>query len=221
MFLGHFAVGLAAKRGAPSVSLGTWFLAAQFLDLLWPMFLLAGVEHVRIAPGITAFTPLDFYDYPVSHSLTASIGWAALLAGAWFVRRRRLAAAALVALAVVSHWFLDVLAHRPDMPVLPNGPYVGAGLWNSVAATLIVELTVFAVALGSYVRGGFAGARRVTFWLMVALLVVTYLGAAFGPPPPNVTMLALSALAIWVFVVWGWRADRPGGQDRSAAVYRR
>jgi hypothetical protein len=210
MFLGHFAVGLAAKRAAPSVSLGTLFLAAQFVDLLWPVFLLAGLEHVRIAPGITAFTPLDFYDYPLTHSLVGTAGWAAVVAGAWYVRRRRFAVAVLIAAVVLSHWFLDVLAHRPDMPVMPSGPYVGVGLWNSATSTLIVELTVFAAALVLYARGGFAGARRVTFWLLIGVLLVAYCGAAFGPPPPNVSTIAVSGLALWILVLWGWRADRRG-----------
>ena len=208
MFLGHFAVGLAAKRAAPSVSLGTWFLSVQFLDLLWPVFLLAGLEHVRVAPGITAFTPLDFYDYPFSHSLAATAVYGALVGGLWFVRGRRAAVALLLAAAVLSHWFLDALSHRPDMPVLPHGPYVGVGLWNSVTATLTVELTVFAAGLLLYVRGGFAGARRPTFWLLIGAMVAMYLGAAFGPPPPSVPALALSALAMWVIVIWAWRVDR-------------
>ena len=72
MFLGHVAVGLAGKRIAPSVSLATWLSSAQLVDLLWPLFLLAGLEHVRIAPGITPFTPLDFYDYPITHSLVGA-----------------------------------------------------------------------------------------------------------------------------------------------------
>jgi membrane-bound metal-dependent hydrolase YbcI (DUF457 family) len=208
MFLGHFAVGLAAKRAAPSVSLGTLFLSAQFVDLLWPLFLLGGLEHVRIAPGITAFTPLDFYDYPITHSLVGVALWAALLAGAWYARRRRVTTAFIVAAAVLSHWLLDALTHRPDVPVLPGGPFVGAGLWRSVPATLLVELTMFAAAVLFYVRGGFAGARRVSFWLLIAGLLAAYVGAAFGPPPPDVTTLAVSALGVWVFVLWGWWADR-------------
>lgn len=208
MFLGHFAVGLAAKRAEPSVSLGAWVLSAQLVDLLWPVFLLAGLEHVRIAPGITAFTPLDFYDYPITHSLVAGVGWAILLALVWRVRTRKRRAAALLGAGVLTHWVLDAIAHRPDMPILPHGPYVGVGLWNSVAATLAVELTVFAAALLLYIRGRFAGPRRFSFWLLMAALLAAYFGAAFGPPPPDVTTLALSALGMWIFVAWAWWADR-------------
>ena len=207
MFLGHFAVGLAAKRAAPSVSLATWFAAAQLVDLLWPLFLLAGLEHVRIAPGITSFTPLDFYDYPITHSLIGGLGWAGLFAAVWMAVRGPKRSAALLAAAVLSHWVLDVIAHRPDMPVLPNGPYVGLGLWHSIPATLAVELTMFAAGLALYLQAGGAGRRRLSFWLFVAFLLVAYFGASFGPPPPDTRTLAWSALALWVLVPWAAWVD--------------
>src|SRR3954470_6246201 len=126
MFLGHIAVGLAGKRAAPNVSLATWLASVQLVDLIWPLMLLAGLEHVRIVPGITAFTPLDFYDYPITHSLVGCAVWAALFAGVWTIVRRPgdPRAALLLAAGVVSHWVLDAISHRPDVPVLPHGPYV-------------------------------------------------------------------------------------------------
>jgi hypothetical protein len=206
MFLGHFAAGLVARRLTPAVSLGTWFLAVQFVDLVWPVFLLTGLEHVRIAPGITAFTPLDFYDYPITHSLAGGLVWALLLGTFSRGIYRDARVAVLIAGGVLSHWVLDVIAHRPDMPVLPAGPYVGLGLWNSLAATLLVELGFFLFALLFYLRGD----RRpgTGFWVMIAVLLVSYFGAAFGPPPPDVRTLAISALAVWLFVLWGWWIDR-------------
>jgi LexA-binding, inner membrane-associated putative hydrolase len=210
MFLGHIAVGLAGKRAAPTVSLATWLTSVQLVDMLWPIFLLVGLEHVRIAPGITRFTPLDFYDYPVTHSLVGSIAWAALFAGGCLLWYRNARIALLLGVGVVSHWVLDVISHRPDMPVLPRGPYIGLGLWNSVAATLIVELTMFAIGLMLYVRSGAAGRRRVSFWLLMAFVVVAYFAAAFGPPPPNVRTLAWSGLIGWLLVPWTWFADREG-----------
>jgi hypothetical protein len=192
------------------VSLATWFAAVQLVDLIWPLMLLLGLEHVRITPGITAFTPLDFYDYPITHSLVGGVIWAALFAGLWLVRRRDGTGrvAMLLAAAVLSHWVLDAASHRPDVPVLPHGPYVGLGLWNSVPATLAVELTMFAAGLAIYVRSGAAGARRVSFWILIAFLIVTYFAAAFGPPPPDVRTLAWSALALWLLVPWAKWADR-------------
>ena len=208
MFIGHIAVGLAGKRIAPSVSLATWLASVQLVDMLWPLFLLAGLEHVRIAPGITPFTPLDFYDYPITHSLVGGLGWAALFAGGWYVARRNMRVAMLLAAGVLSHWGLDVLSHRPDVPVLPHGPYLGLGLWNSIPATLAVELLMFATGLWLYLSGGGNGRRRVSFWLLMAFLILAYLGAAFGPPPPDVRTLAITALAVWLFVPWVWWADR-------------
>src|SRR3954466_1798072 len=114
MFIGHFAAGLVGRRLTPAVSLAIWFLAVQFLDVLWPFFLLAGVEHVQIDPGNTAFTPLDFTDYPVTHSLVGALVWAAVFAGAWMVFRARTSTAWLLFSGVISHWVLDVISHRPD-----------------------------------------------------------------------------------------------------------
>jgi hypothetical protein len=216
MFLGHLAVGLAAKRAAPQVSLASWFTAVQLVDLIWPIMLLLGLEHVRIAPGITAFTPLDFYDYPITHSLVGGVVWAALFSGLWFLNwLRRHApgsnaggAAILLAFCVLSHWLLDVASHRPDMPVLPKGPYLGLGLWNSVPGTLAVELTMFAAGMLLYIGGGFPGARRISFWLLIALVTVAYFAAAFGPPPPDARTLAWSALTMWILVPLARWADR-------------
>jgi hypothetical protein len=216
MFIGHFALALAAKRVKPRVSLAAWFMAVQLADLIWPVMLLLGLEHVRIAPGITAFTPLDFYDYPITHSLVGAIAWAGLFGGLSFLKRRHRPLdrqdAGIVALlfgaAVVSHWVLDVIAHRPDLPVLPHGPYVGLNLWRSRPATLAVELTMFATGLALYGRSGAAGARRPSLWLLIAFLLVAYFAAAFGPPPPSVTAIAWSALALWLLIPWARWADR-------------
>jgi len=208
MFIGHIAVGLAAKRIAPSVSLATWLTSVQLVDLLWPFFLLTGLEHVRIAPGITRFTPLDFYDYPITHSLIGSACWAVLFAGVWMIGHRDARVAALLAAGVVSHWVLDVISHRPDMPVLPHGPYLGLGLWNSVVATLLVELTMFAGGIALYVGSGGGARRRTSFWLLMAFLLVVYFATSFGPPPPDTRTLAFSALAGWLLIPWAWWADR-------------
>src|SRR5262249_42567765 len=121
MFIGHFALAYAAKRVEPEVSLGTSMAAGQLADILWPYFLLAGLEKVTVAPGDTAFTPLRFDAYPISHSLLTLLGWGVLFGGLHWWRKRRLRAAALLAGLVVSHWVLDFVTHRPDMPLVPWG----------------------------------------------------------------------------------------------------
>ncbi len=124
MFVGHYAVAFACKRLSPRTSLGTFALGAQFPDLLFPVLLLTGVEHVRIAPGITRVTPIDFYDYPISHSLMMTIVWALLLSGIYWILRCDTRATVLLGLAVVSHWVLDFVSHPPDMPLTLHGPLI-------------------------------------------------------------------------------------------------
>ena len=153
MFLGHYGVALGAKRAAPGASLGTLILAAQLLDELWPLLLLLGLEHVRIAPGLMAANSLDFVHYPISHSLVAAAGWALLVGVGYYLVRRYSRGAWVVAAAVLSHWFLDAPMHRPDLPLWPGSEVrVGLGLWNSVPATIALELVVFALGLVLYLR---------------------------------------------------------------------
>lgn len=211
MFLGHFGAGLGSKAAVPRVSLGTLLFAAQFLDLLWPTLLLLGLEHVRIAPGITVVTPLDFYDYPISHGLLAVVGWGVLVGGAYWLARRDRAGAILVGLLVVSHWVLDLLVHRPDLPLAGNGsPRVGLGLWSSVAATLLIEGAVLAAGVWLYLRATRAKDRAgaVGFWALVALLVLIYAGNLAGPPPPSASAIAWVGEAQWLLVAMGWWVDR-------------
>ena len=212
MFIGHYAVAFAAKRAAPAISLGTLFLAVQLADLVWPALVLAGVERFEIRPGITAFTPLDFVHYPWSHSLAAMLGWgAALGVGYVLVRKARWRDAVLLAALVVSHWVLDFVTHRPDMPLLPgDSTKVGLGLWNSVAATLVVEGAFFAACVWFYSRSTRALDRTGTWalWSLVAFLAIVYVANAFGPPPPSVAAVAWSANLLWLVVAWGYWIDR-------------
>ncbi|HEX5758929.1 MAG TPA: hypothetical protein VF121_07010 [Thermoanaerobaculia bacterium] len=212
MFLGHFAVGFAAKRAAPEVSLGTLFLAGQLADLLWPNFVLLGLERVEIEPGATAATPLDFVHYPYSHSLVALLGWGLALGGLWLALRRGRAAAALwIAALVVSHWVLDVVTHRPDVPVtIAGGEKLGLGLWSSVPGTIAVELLLFLAGLALYARATAARDRtgRLALWALAAFLLVVYLANLFAPPPPSPAAIAWAAQAMWLLVAWGFWVDR-------------
>ena len=129
MFIGHFGVALAAKKVAPRTSLGTLILAAQFADLLWPILLLAGVEHVEIVPGIAKASPFDFTDYPFSHSLLMLFFWSLLVGGIYYGLRRYQLGAFVIAAGVISHWILDFIVHRPDLPLRPGGEArLGLGL---------------------------------------------------------------------------------------------
>ncbi|MGA9407599.1 MAG: hypothetical protein WBW71_10745, partial [Bacteroidota bacterium] len=205
MFIGHFAVALGAKKAAPKVSLGTLIMAAQFVDLLWPIFLLIGVEHVRISPGDTAYTPLAFYDYPVSHSLLTGIGWAIIFGAVYYAVRRSARNALILAGCVISHWFLDLIVHRPDLPIVPGmKTYVGLGLWNSVPATVIVEGALFVVGIVLYLRSTAPIDRtgKYSFWSFIVFLVFVAIGNIVGGPPPNVTALAIVAMSVWLLVLW-------------------
>ena len=210
MFLGHFGIAFAAKSVAARPSLGTAVLAAQWADGIWPIFVLLGIEHVAIRPGVTVVTPLDFVSYPYSHSLVADAIWAALFAGVYGTLRKDWRGAAWLAALVLSHWVLDAVSHRPDMPTWPGGPRVGAGLWNSLPATLIVEFVLFAAGVALYLRATRARDTlgKILLWAFVITLMALYLGAVFGPPPPSVGALAATGLAGWLFVAWAYWIDR-------------
>jgi membrane-bound metal-dependent hydrolase YbcI (DUF457 family) len=211
MFIGHFGVGFGAKAAAPKVSLGSLFLAAQFIDLLWPTFLLLGIEQVRIDPTATKVTPLDFKYYSISHSLLAVLGWAVLIAVSYQLLRHYRRGAVVLGLAVVSHWLLDAIVHRPDLPLYPGSAYLlGFNLWSSLSATLVIELLIFVLGVWMYLRvtEPSDGVGKWSLWVLIAFLVVIYLANLFGSPPPNVTALAWVGQAQWLLVAWGFWIDR-------------
>ncbi|HYH09289.1 MAG TPA: metal-dependent hydrolase [Thermoanaerobaculia bacterium] len=211
MFIGHHAAGFAAKRFAPNVSLGTLFAATMLLDLLWPLFLIADVEHVRIDPGNTAFTPLDFYDYPITHSLLTVLGWSIAAAIVYrIVRKRAWGDAIVVGMGVLSHWILDFVTHRPDLPLWPGGPHVGLGLWNSVPATIAVEVALFVAGLLLYLRTTRAIDRTgsLALWALVVFVGLIYVANITSPPPPSARAIGYAGLAAWLFVPWGYWIDR-------------
>jgi hypothetical protein len=210
MFIGHFAVAFASKSAAPRASLGLLVAAVSLLDLLWPVLVLAGLEVVRIDPGNTEVTPLDFVSYPYSHSLAFVALWALIFAGLYYSRTRYVRGAAMIGAGVVSHWVLDVLSHRPDMPLFPGSAKIGFGLWNSLAATVLVEGAAFAAGVWLYARGTRArdAVGRWAWWGLVAVLGIIYAGNLAGSPPPSSTAVAALALAAWIFPVWAWWVDR-------------
>ena len=233
MFIGHFALGYAAKRWVPRLSLAVLFAAVQFADLLWPVLVALGIEQVRIVPGITASTPLEFISYPYSHSLLtltifgALFAWASLTFAPSAPNASTFAPASHIATVdrpsapanvffivlalVVSHWVLDVITHIPDMPVYPGGPKFGLGLWNSVAGTLVVETVMFAIGVWMYARATTArnAKGRWVFAGVTAFLFVGFALNAAGTPPPSVDALWMMAIPLAALTLWlAWLADR-------------
>jgi len=211
MFLGHIAVGFASKRWAPRTSLVLLIAGPLFADLLWPFFLLFGIEHVRIDPGNTRFTPFDFYDYPWSHSLLALIFWACIFAGLYAGITRYRAGTIALWIGVVSHWVLDWITHRPDMPLYPGSHRYGLSLWNSIPGTMAVELAMFAIGVWLYLRATAARDRigRYAFAAFVVILLAIYVSNLFGGPPPNgKSVIWASLIAEPILLLWAWWFDR-------------
>jgi hypothetical protein len=211
MFVGHLALGLAAKRATPRVSLAVLIAASQLADMLWPVMLALGLEQVRIDPGNTAFTPFDFVSYPWSHSLVTLVIWGVAFAAAYRAITGQNGRTFLVLAAlVVSHWILDWITYRPDMPIYPGGPKYGLGLWNNVRMTLIVEGIMWAAGIWIYVRATRArdAVGRWGFASLIVLLSLAFFGDAPSTPPPSINVLIVMAIvAIVILTAWSWWAD--------------
>jgi hypothetical protein len=211
LFVGHFAVGFFAKLLAPRVSLPVLFAAVSFLDILWPLFIVLGIEHARIVPGITEASPLDLYDFPWSHSLVTSLAWSLAFA-APLLFGRYVREGLVVAGCVFSHFVLDFVTHRPDLQLAPGvEDRYGLGLWNALVPAVLVEALLFAAGVVVYVRGTSATGRWGTIGLyaFVALLTLSWLSGVFGPPPPGIQVVAISALVfIPITLAWAWAIDR-------------
>ena len=218
MFLGHFALAFGAKRAAPMLSLGTLFLACQFADLLWPTLLVLGLERVEIDPGNTVVTPLNFVSYPYSHSFVALAGWSALFAVAYRALRGWYpVATAIIAALVFSHYVLDFITHRPDLPVTLTGSRrLGLGLWNYPGTTLAVESLMFIIGTTIYMSATRArdAIGRIGLYALMVVLVAIYFAALYGPPPPSPAAIAMAGHLSWLFVLWAYWVDR----HRAAAA---
>jgi hypothetical protein len=211
MFIGHFAAALAAKRIDNKPSLGTMFLAAQWLDLLWPVLLLTGTEKVAIDPGNSATTPLNFIHYPISHSLMFVLLWSLLFTAIHYIIRRDVKSALIIGGLVLSHWVLDFIVHIPDLPITPfTGVKVGLGLWNYKYLSLAIEMLFFSWAVYIYSKTTTAINKtgKIAFWSLIIFLFVIHIMNVFGPPPPDVKPVAVLGLAQWLLVAWAYWADR-------------
>lgn len=211
MFVGHLALAFAAKRAKPDVSLAWTVTAVSFVDLLWPVLLLLGAERVAVAPGITAFTPLYFLHYPWSHSLVMGVVWGLVYAAFASSRGVRRDALPMLAALVVSHWLLDFVTHRPDLPLWPGGDQLfGLGLWNSIAGTLAVEAALWigglALWFSAFRPRGANGWAAIVSFLLVSTAI--WISGPFAPPPPTAEAVGLGALLGFSIIPWAWWIDR-------------
>ena len=198
VFVGHYGVSFVAKRVAPTVPLWLLFIAVQLLDVFWAPFVLLGIEKVRIVPGITASSPLDLYYMPYTHSLVSAILWsvgALLLYRLVATQDAGGKAAFIVALAVLSHWLLDFLVHRPDLPLYDNTAKVGLGLWNVPVTAFGLEAAVLFGGMWLYFGGGRGPRLRMVVFGLVMLAIQAYV--FFGPPPVSDNAAAWTALAAY------------------------
>lgn len=226
MFLGHYGVALALKRKEPKVSLGTLFVACELVDLLWGAFLVLGWEHVRILPDENPLLVLQFYDYPITHSLVGALAWsiaAAAVYYSWPTRdtSRHWQATVLVGAAVASHWLLDLVVHIPDLPIAGNdSSKLGLGLWRHLGISVALELLLLAAGVALYVRGRSRRhpVRPVRLAVVVVLLVGMYAASLLGPPPPSVMAIGLGDIGFLLFMgLAGAWADRPASAAELAA----
>lgn len=209
MFVGHLAVALGAKRAAPNANLAWLVAGVNALDLVWPIFMVTGIERATVTPGATAFTPVVFDYYPWSHSLLMSVVWGIVLA--LIARAGKVQASPLLLVAlVVSHWFLDVVTHAPDMQLWPGNPLkYGLTLWDSIPGTILVEGAMLVAGVATYMRTLRQSRRRpgLPFWSFVALTTLIWLSGPFSKPPET-EMLGWFGMLGWIAIPWAWWADR-------------
>lgn len=211
MFIGHFGLGMATKKIAPQLSLGTLFMAVQFSDLIWPTLLLLGVEKVVLHPELGGERTIEFSSYPYTHSLFGAFVLAVLFAAVHYGIKKNGRNALILGAAVLSHWFLDLIVHFHDLPLFPGSSVkVGFSLWSSVGGTLLAEFILFISGIVLYLRSTkpLNAKARIVFWINIVLLLAVQLSNFWGPAPASVTALAWSAQFQWLFVMLGYWADR-------------
>ncbi|MGE5711895.1 MAG: hypothetical protein ACM34B_17115 [Nitrospira sp.] len=210
MFVGHYGVSFVAKRIDCTIPLWMLFLAVQFLDVLWAPCILLGIEKVRIVPGITASNPFDLYYMPYTHSLVAALVWSCIagLAYQFIMRPEGHQASAVIGIAVFSHWMLDLIVHRPDLPLYDNSGKVGLGLWNFPTLAFGLESAFLFGGLLFCLRGRPTHLLGTLAFGVLMLVIQAYI--FFGPPPSSDRAAALTALvsyAVFAAAIW-WLQDR-------------
>ena len=221
MFIGHYAVGFAAKKWAPKTSLGILVAASIWLDLAWPFFLLFGLENFRITPGITKLVPFEFYDYPLSHSLVMALAWGVLWAVIYLAASKQdFRGAVVVGALVVSHWVLDLFVHKSDLPLLPAEVTVGWApahkygfdLWDHPYLAIPLEVALFVAGIWLYLKSTKAldDIGRVAFWALAVVLAATYAWSFTSTPPNNAQgphIVAMMGFSQLFFVAWAYWID--------------
>ena len=206
MFVGHYGPTFALKRWAPAAPMWALAIGVQLVDVAWSIFIVAGIEHVRIVPGFTASNSLDLYDMPFTHSLVAAFVWALGFGAVFWKRSRKVAIA--IALAVFSHWLCDLIVHRPDLPIIDDGYKVGFGLWDYRWPAFVLELGVLFAGMAVYLRGTRPLDRIGRFgpYLVGVAFAGMQIFQIFGKPPATPTGMAIAAFSsyIAVAVVMSW-----------------
>ncbi len=200
MFVGHYGVSFAAKLGERRVPLWVWFIAVQWLDVVWSVLVLMGIEKLRIVPGFTEANALDLYYMPYTHGLPGSVALSLVFGGiVALLTTGRGMTILLVAAASFSHWVLDLVVHIPDLPLYDNTAKVGFGLWRHVIVSFPLEIILLGLGAWLYARQfTFAGDRgKYIFWGFVTFAAVAQVYANFGPPPSSPQSMAVIALAFY------------------------
>ena len=209
MFLGHFGVAMMARSKSQDTRLGTLFAASQFLDLIWPFFIIFGLETVSSRGAREGFHTLSFISYPYSHSLLFASFWAIVFAIWAKLAKKKNFVVLLLAVLVLSHWVLDWIVHEPDLPLAFHDEIKhGLNLWANHSLTLIIELFIFSSGVVSYLRAIQLETlkKKVIFFSLIAFLLIIFVMSAFGPPPAletSAVAIGGPALAMWLFVWWG------------------
>ncbi|NWH07301.1 MAG: hypothetical protein HXY22_01380 [Alphaproteobacteria bacterium] len=205
MFVGHYGPALAGKAIAATVPLWLLFLAVQLFDVAWSIFILTGIEHVRLIPGFMALSPLDLYYMPYTHGLITALVWSIAFAALYMAAvwgRGRITAFLIVTLAVFSHWVLDFLVHTRDLPLIDNRMKVGLGLWNFPQIALPLEAAVLVGGMLLYVAWtkpkNLAG--RIAPWAVLAFLAAIHAYALVQPLPKSAQEFAATALASFLIL---------------------
>ena len=212
MLIGHFAVALGAKKIAPQISLGTLFIACQLLDLVWPIAVLLGIEHVAYSHSVPTYNFLHLSYIPYSHSLLMACIWGLVFCLGLAFKNRNLKQIFTVFMVVLSHWILDLIVHIPDLQLWFGSQRYGLGLWNSAHYTYLFETTLLAIGITLYLRHQQIWQLLKPAFLMLVIALqssFTYHTYFFRPEESNSGMtVAGPAFLLWGIVDWGYFIDQ-------------